>query len=199
MDRKEQEKNTLAYYNQNAKEFAAFRGEGVSQYWSEQLAHFQELLPEGDILEIGCGIGNEAIILSEMGYHYVGTDISMPMLSVGKTRLSEGNFVCQDFRSPGFSQKFDGLISLASLLHLEKDELTPTLITLRQQLRLGGVGLLALKEGVGTEIDAKGRFYSYYSAEELSQYVIESGFNLIDQTIHRAKGQSYVCCYIQNP
>ena len=199
MDRKEQEKNTLAYYNRDAKEFMAFRGEGISHYWSAELSHFKELLPQGTVLEVGCGIGNEAILLKEMGYDYVGTDISMGMLSVAKARCPESNFVCQDLRLPGFSSEFDGLLAIASLLHLEKDELTPTLSTLRKQLRSGGIGLLTLKEGTGTEVDGKGRFYSYYSANELAQYVINSGFNIIGQTIHEEKGHSFICCFVENP
>lgn len=199
MDRKEQEKNTLDYYNHNAKEFTTFRGDGVSRYWSKELSQFQKLLPRGTVLEVGCGIGNEAVLLKEMGYQYVGTDLSLGMLNVAKNRLPEKNFVCQDLRTPGFSNEFDGLLAIASLLHLEKDELTPTLTTLRQQLRQGGVGLLTLKEGVDTEVDSKGRFYSYYSPEELSQHILDSGFNLLDITIHEEKGHSFICCYIENP
>jgi len=199
MDRKEQEKNTLSYYNRNAKEFTVFRGEGVSHYWSEELNHFQKLLPKGTVLEVGCGIGNEAILLKEMGYNYVGTDISTGMLSVAKARDPEGNFVCQDLRLPGFSSEFDGLLGFASLLHLEKDELTLALSVLRKQLRSGGVGLLTFKEGIGTEIDGKGRFYSYYSPEELAQHLLDAGFNLTDVTIHEEKGHSFICCFVENP
>lgn len=199
MDRKEQEQQTLAYYDGHAQEFAAFRGEGVSKYWSAELSHFQKLLPTGTVLEVGCGIGNEAIILNEMGYDYVGTDLSMGMLTVAKAHCPEGKFVCQDLRSPGFSSEFDGLIGLASLLHLEKDELTPALTTLRQQLRSGGIGFLTLKEGIGTEVDTKGRFYSYYSPEELAQHILDAGFNLLDQTIHPEKGHDFICMFVQNP
>lgn len=171
----------------------------MSRYWSKELALFQKLLPEGTILEVGCGIGNEAVILKEMGYDYFGIDNSMGMLSVARSRSPEGNFACQDLRHPGFSYKFDGLIAIASLLHLQKDELTPTLKVLRKQLRSGGIGFLTLKEGRETEVDKKGRFYSYYVTEELFAHLIDAGFDILDITIHEEKGHPFICCFVQNP
>ena len=199
MDRHEHETSTLAYYNQQAQEHLRFRGEGVSQYWSQELARFQELLPQGSVLEIGCGTGNEAILLHRLGYDYVGLDLSLGMLSVAQERSPEANFVCQDLRSPGFARPFDGLVAFASLLHLEKDELVPALNTLRQQIRSGGIGLITLKEGEGTEIDSKGRFYSYYNSTELADALDLSGFEILDITLHPEKGHDFLCCFVKNP
>lgn len=199
MDRLEQEKNTLAYYNKQAQEHREFRGEGVSQYWAEELAYFQELLPRGTVLEIGCGTGNEAVLLKEMGYDYLGTDISEGMLSVAKSRCSDATFVCHDFRVPVESSEFDGILGFASLLHLEKDEIVPTLKTLRKQLRSGGVGLFTLKEGQGTEIDSKGRFYSYYSSEEITKKFVDAGFVVLDATLHQEKVHNFICVFVENP
>jgi SAM-dependent methyltransferase len=199
MDRKEQEQSTRRYYDNQAADFKAFRGEGVSQYWQKELAQFHELLPEGTILEVGCGLGNEAILLREMGYDYVGTDLSMGMLAVAKKRTPEAVFIQQDLRDPGFNCEFDGLVGIASLLHLEKEELTPALIALRNELRSGGVGFFTLKEGTGTEVDSKGRFYTYYSPEELTQHFLDAGFNLIDQSTHPEKGHDFICMFVQNP
>ncbi len=199
MDKNEHEKNTLAYYDHHAREFNSFRGEGVSHYWSKELALFQKLLPDGTVLEVGCGIGNEALLLREMGYGYVGTDISLGMLSIAKSRYPEGNFACQDLRVPGLSPKFDGLLAIASLLHLDKAEIVSSLAVLRDQLRQGGIGLITLKEGVGTEVDNKGRFYSYYSVEEMAKCLVEAGFNLLDITLHEEKDHPFICCFIKNP
>jgi SAM-dependent methyltransferase len=199
MDRTEHEKSTLNYYNQHASEFKAHRGEELSQYWSTELARFHELLPQGAILEVGCGTGNEALLLKEMGYDYYGTDISTGMLTEAKTRCPEGLFVCQDLRSSALSSEFDGLISIATLLHLEKDELTSALSILRNQIRSSGIGLLTLKEGVGTEVDTKGRFYTYYSHEELTKHLIDAGFNIVDITTHPEKGHDFICCFVENP
>lgn len=199
MDRTEHEESTLAYYNQQAQDHLKFRGEGVSQYWVEELARFHELLPQGSILEIGCGAGNEAILLREMGYDYLGTDISEGMLAIAKSRCPEAIFAQQDLRSLAVFSEFDGLIAIASLLHLEKEELVPALYTLRQQIRPGGIGLITLKEGSGTEVDPKGRFYSYYTPEETAQALDDSGFDIIDITIHPEKGHNFICCFVQNP
>lgn len=199
MDRTELERSTLAYYDQQAQEHLKFRGEGVSQYWVEELSKFQELLPEGSVLEVGCGAGNEAILLKQMGYDYLGIDISEGMLAIAKSRCPDGVFAKQDLRSLAVLSEFDGIIAIASLLHLEKDELIPALSTLRHQIRPGGIGLFTLKEGQGTEVDNKGRFYSYYSPEELAEALDAAGFNIIDITIHPEKGHNFICCFVENP
>lgn len=199
MSRQEQEENTLDYYNHQAQDHLQFRGEGVSQYWSQELARFQELLPQGSVLEIGCGTGNEAILLQSMGYDYTGLDLSIGMLSIAKHRSPEAKLVCQDLRLSAIDRKFDGLIAIASLLHLEKEELTPALATLRRQLRSDGIALISLKEGQDCEIDSKGRFFSYYSIEELSRHLNDAGFNLIDLTVHPEKYHNFICCFVENP
>jgi SAM-dependent methyltransferase len=199
MDRTEQEKNTRAYYDQHAGEFKKFRGEKISLYWEEELKRFNELLPVGTVLEVGCGIGNEAYLLKKMGYDYLGLDSSQSMLKEAKSICTDGDFVCQDFRSTGLSSEFDGLVAFAALLHLEKEEMTPTLITLRNQLRSGGIGLFTLKKGSGTEIDSKGRFYSYYESEELVHHFLDAGFTVLEHKVKEDKGQIYVCLFVKNP
>lgn len=90
-------------------------------------------------------------------------------------------------------------MAFASLLHLEKDELVPALNTLRQQIRSGGIGLITLKEGLGTEVDSKGRFYSYYNSTELADALDLSGFEILDITLHPEKGHDFLCCFVKNP
>lgn len=78
-------------------------------------------LPEhrkpGLVLDIGCGSGLSGEILTEMGYEWIGFDISPSMLSVGLERDVEGDMILSDaghgcmFR-PG---SFDGAISISVL------------------------------------------------------------------------------------
>lgn len=71
----------------------------------------------GLVLDIGCGSGLSGEILTELGYEWVGFDISPSMLSVGLERDVEGDMILADaghgcmFR-PG---SFDGAISISVL------------------------------------------------------------------------------------
>lgn len=116
-----------------------------------------------------------------------------------RTEQEKQTFAYYDNNALEF-KKFRGEgVALSALLHLEKDELTSTLITLRKQLRQGGIGLITLKKGTGTEVDSKGRFYSYYLPEELAKYLLAAGFEVVEQSILESKGQTHICNFVKNP
>lgn len=59
-------------------------------------------LERARVLEIGCGIGNESIELSELGYDVVGTDINPEFISYAKEKIKKRHmknisFFCIDF------------------------------------------------------------------------------------------------------
>jgi len=69
------------------------------------------------LLDVGCGSGLSGEVLTELGHHWVGADISEAMLGVANERGTEGDLVYTDmgqgvhFR-PG---SFDGCISISAL------------------------------------------------------------------------------------
>lgn len=62
--------------------------EGEKELWKEA---FSLRLPEGplDILDVGCGTGAMGLVLSEMGHHVKGIDLSEKMMNVGRKKAKE--------------------------------------------------------------------------------------------------------------
>ena len=79
---------------------------------------------KGIMLDLACGTGSLSVILKEMGYDVIGTDISEEMLSIAVSKEHEGiEYLCQDMRCLDLFGTIDGTIcSLDSINHLETAE-----------------------------------------------------------------------------
>ncbi len=70
------------------------------------------------------------------------------------------------FEEMSWTEKFDGIWACASLLHLPKTKLPNIFEILLKALKTDGIMYVSFKEGKGEAIK-NGRFFSYYSDEEL--------------------------------
>ena len=61
-------------------------------------------MPKGKIIELGCGTGLDAVILTKNGYEYCGIDVSKELLLIAKKNLPDGNFLQMDFKGAIFSE-----------------------------------------------------------------------------------------------
>lgn len=79
---------------------------------------------KGIMLDLACGTGSLSVILRELGYDVIGTDISEEMLSIAVSKEHEGiEYLCQDMRCLDLYGTIDGAIcSLDSINHLETAE-----------------------------------------------------------------------------
>eukprot|EP00033_Pygsuia_biforma_P002612 GCRY01002891.1.p1 GENE.GCRY01002891.1~~GCRY01002891.1.p1 ORF type:complete len:279 (-),score=54.00 GCRY01002891.1:17-853(-) len=69
------------------------------------------------ILDIGCGSGLSGEVLTELGHHWVGIDISPSMLEVASEEELEGDLMLQDMGQGLMFRAgcFDGAISISAL------------------------------------------------------------------------------------
>lgn len=80
------------------------------------LATKNGLEPGGKVLDVGCGTGRHAVLLSEKGYQVTGTDISEFMLEIARSRTSaKFDVVGMDALDAG-TEEFDLVYSLFDVL-----------------------------------------------------------------------------------
>jgi SAM-dependent methyltransferase len=101
------------------------------------------------ILELGCGTGNHAFLLAEMGYQIHGVDLSTDMLQQARDRISslpkdrslQLEFSQADMRNFQLNQKFDAAIALFHVMSYQttNQDLQATLSTVKQHLKPGGI------------------------------------------------------------
>lgn len=75
----------------------------------------------GIMLDLACGTGSLSVVLRDMGYDVIGTDISPEMLNIAVSKSHEGiEYLCQDMTELDLFGTIDGTIcSLDSINHLQ--------------------------------------------------------------------------------
>ncbi|MGF1702453.1 class I SAM-dependent methyltransferase [Photobacterium makurazakiensis] len=135
---------TIEFYQNNADTF--FDGT-VNVDMTHIYQKFIESLPAGaTILDAGCGSGRDTKAFLDMGFKVDAIDASSEMveratahtgIDVQRARFDEVEVV----------EKYDGIWTCASLLHVPEVELFDTLNVLGKSLKSGGVWYLSLKYG----------------------------------------------------
>lgn len=117
------------------------------------------------ILDLGCGIGRNAVYLAKKGYIVVGVDISDAALQTASIRTNTekiNNIVLlhSDIRSLPFPNKhFDVVFSINVLHHDKLENIQTAMNEVLRVLCLGGLGMVTLvsvkdyKFGKGKEVE----------------------------------------------
>lgn len=126
-------------------------------------------LPKGSkILDIGCGNGLMAKILSREGFQVVGVDISQTATDTAKRNVPEATFLKVDVDSENFPFKdgeFDGIVSLEVLEHVKNlKHLTDEFFRV---LRPNGRFAVSVPIDKNHNCIEHLRFFDFYHAEEV--------------------------------
>lgn len=102
------------------------------------------------ILDLGCGAGYDSKILSRMGARVVGLDVSQKLIKIAKSEAFRCKFHVGDmterYKRLG---KFDGILCLATIMHVGVDKMKQTFLNMVESLRKGGLVLVSSLDGVG--------------------------------------------------
>lgn len=162
----------------------------VEKYLTESVARqfggkFYEALSGDRILDVGCGPGADSAVFADEGYDVTGFDLTPEFIRTARERVSEGLFVRGDMRQlPFHSNSFDGVWSCASFLHVPRPNAPSTLQEFRRVLDDDGAVYLSLKLGDGGEYDTNGRYFEFYTPEEVRSLLANVGFEPGSVTTH---------------
>lgn len=178
-------------YNKIAKDWD--QEHQTDDWWIEGTDKFVSLLKSGDlVLDVGCGAGTKSKYLHDKGLRVLGIDLAEKFVEIARRKVPEAEFEVLDMQDVGKLEKdFDGIFSQASLLHIAKKDAIEVLRKLVSKLKPGGYLYVAVKEkrlgGVEEEVKIENdygyeykRFFSYYTLEELKEYMRQLGMELCD-------------------
>ena len=98
----------------NRKQYFKELAQTCEKYFLPFIEHHKEIVPELNILEIGCGECGNLQPFSKRGCKVTGIDISDVRIEEAKQFFQEedlqGNFLCQDIFAANFEEKFDIII-----------------------------------------------------------------------------------------
>lgn len=186
-------KNLREIYNDLAKNWV----------WSEfswghkGIEQFSKLVREGKILDLGCGSGFQAKVLSEFGFEVTGIDFSDGMIKESRKRVPEAKFLVMDILKLKFPKAyFDGIYARASLLHIKKKDIGETLKKLNDILKKGGIIYIALKEGEGERYinhpQKDSRFFAFYIKEEMDNLLKKYGFKTLKVLYEKSSNTNWL-------
>lgn len=177
---------TQETYRQIAAAYAQARQN--RDHMADQVKRFVALLPPGGlVLDVGCGPGMDTAVLQSHHLNAIGLDFSHEMMRVGRDSYGvQVPFAQVDMRRLPLVGPIDGIWACASLLHLQRQDVLPTLREFHRVLRPGGVVYLSVKLGKGEKWmpTAYGqplpRFFTFWRPETLDPLLETAAFHIID-------------------
>lgn len=153
--------DTLGFYANNAATYAA------RSSVNPRLERFLNLvMPNGLILELGTGSGQDAKAMLEQGFDVDPTDGSGELAAEAALLLKcpVKQMLFQELEAV---ERYDAIYASASLLHANRAHLPDIVQRMHRALKPGGWLWASFKDGPGEGHDALGRYYNYMSADEI--------------------------------
>ncbi len=156
---------TLGFYAEEAETYAG-RDREADQ---ARLERFARLLPAGgQVLELGCGGGQDSAALIARGFDVTPTDGSPELAAQAALRLGRPVQVLL-FENLAASAAYDGIWANACLLHVPRQALPAIIAQVHAALRPGGAFYASFKAGETEGRDRFGRYYNYPPATWLRE------------------------------
>lgn len=138
---------------------------------------FVDLIPGKKILDIGCGSGDHAQWFVKQGLDVIGIDISKKLLSYAKEKMVDARYM--DVENMSFEKEsFDGVWAVTSLIHIKKENLAKVLSDIYSLLKTNGIFYVSFIGGEGQKHIKDGRFFAFYSYEELTN-ILSNHFEIL--------------------
>ncbi|HUD19647.1 MAG TPA: methyltransferase domain-containing protein [Patescibacteria group bacterium] len=141
---------------------------------------------KAEILDAGCGAGQNAYHMAKKGFRVTGVDLSRNMLAIAKNHYSNCTFVYMDIRRLQFPpNKFNGILSSYSLIHISDTKVSGVLSDFYRILKSGGwVAIFAQQGKPDHYVDepfapGKKTFFNFFTKKRITEKLKEVGFSSI--------------------
>jgi SAM-dependent methyltransferase len=166
------DRETLAAYAARLDDYARMTD---AQADDPGLAAFIAALPAGArVLDLGCGPGRAAARMAAAGLTVEATDAAPGMVEMA-ARTPGVTARLASFDDISGTDLYDGIWASFSLLHAPRADMPRHLAALRRALKPGGLFHVGMKTGTGERRDSLGRFYAYYTGDELHALLNAAG------------------------
>lgn len=158
-------KSTLDYYNSKAKDFVSGT---IDIVFTEIQDIFLECVPVGGkILDFGCGSGRDTKYFLSKGYNVDAIDGSEKLCKIASeyTGVQVKQML---FAELDVVEEYDGIWACASILHVEKKQLTDIMKKIAIATKTDGVVYASFKYGEFEGV-RNGRFFTYLTEESLGK------------------------------
>jgi len=172
--------NTIDYYNKNADRF--IENTINSNMETVYNIFLKYVIPNGKILDLGCGSGRDSKEFIKRGYSVVAIDGSQEMCKRASDYIGQ-EVACTLFNEIEYKDEFDGVWACATLLHLPKEVLPEVIARISRALKDNAYFYLSFKYG-GFSGERNGRFFTDMNEETFQELIRKySEFEIIETMI----------------
>lgn len=153
--------------------------------YNKEIDTFISMLSGKSILDLGCGIGSFTKYVADKGYDVDGVDFSKNMIEIAKNKVTNANFFEMDISDLKLTKKYDGIIAINSIIHIEKKEIQKILSSIKNLMNDNGTFFIIIQEGIGEKYivdpldEDVSEFVSFYTTDEIEKKIEETGFEII--------------------
>lgn len=179
-----------------------------SWYENEEMLPFlksckEYLFDNARVLDLGCNSGYETRRMKKIGLNPVGLDFSSKSIELAKEKNNDIEFFCDDMLNDlTYLGKFDAVIAIASIIHIEEDKLDLCFKRIYDILNDNGYLFMVLRKEEGklktsyqtvNNIEYDREVYGY--SKELLEEKMNNKFKFIKED--RAHDEHWVYYYYQ--
>jgi len=158
---------TIPFYQQNAEDFFnATVGVDMASLYAPFL---ERVVPQGKILDAGCGSGRDSKAFKALGYDVEAFDATPEMVALA-SQHAEIAVRQLTFAELAEREHYDGIWCCASLLHVAVAELPDAMQRLADALKPGGAWYVSFKYG-SSEREKEGRHFTDLNEKALEALV----------------------------
>jgi 2-polyprenyl-3-methyl-5-hydroxy-6-metoxy-1,4-benzoquinol methylase len=173
--------NNRTSYNRIAKQWTEIR---KNSFVSQLVVDFADkVIPNGHILDIGCGSGLPLTkYLSERGFRVTGIDVAEEMIAIAKSAsIERADFIISDFFDFITKDKFAAILAWDSLWHFPKTKQNSLYLKIGSMLSANGYFLFTHGNVDGEHVDTmmgEPFYYSAISEQDIYKQLTKNGFEI---------------------
>jgi SAM-dependent methyltransferase len=184
----ELKQQTVDTYNESAAQFAEyFKAIGPREKHIKAALNLAGNTENPKVLELGCGDGRDAQVITKYADNYTGVDVSEGMIALARKNVPDANFIVSDAATYDFPENLDVVYAFASLLHLDRDEVKLVFEKTYNALKPGGIFYVSTKHKpeFTSEIktDQFGKRLFYFYNEEVFNEIGGASFEVVASKI----------------
>lgn len=177
----DEEAKTIDYYDKFAIEWSDKHSGGTM--FSPEMQIMFKLYPQGNVLEIGAGHGEDAKkLIRHYGVeNYIGCEPARGLIRIARKNNPKGKFEnITVYELEKLNMQFDVFWISAMIIHIPKKRIKEVLSIIHRVIKKGGVGFISIMEGdIDMGESRHGRHYSLWSQKEFEQALTSTSFETL--------------------
>ncbi|WP_300673193.1 class I SAM-dependent methyltransferase [Desulfoluna sp.] len=156
--------------------------------YQEMMVRFRDrYVTDGDaVLDIGCGPGNNAVLLSEKKVRLTGIDLSPEMVKRAQAHVPQGDFQVGDIRALPEIGPFHAVIASFCIVHITSAEARKVIDKVASLLAPGGALYLSFmvgkQDGYETACFSDGGeiHFIYHDPDQVKDWLAENHLSIVE-------------------